>query len=131
MTEGEFKETTPKVLQSLEKLGLSSLVSRLIIFSEFITDLDVSTSKKQGYWKIEHWISRDEIPTMLISNEDKRLAFEVGIIGEQDSKQLRKITHIEIGKGRTEIEEISVDTSKLLDPRVILSSDQNPSDQQL
>jgi hypothetical protein len=135
MTYGGEKQTAPQVSESLEKLGLPPLVSNLITYSEFIPNLKINTSKEQGLWMIEHWRTTDmSVPTILISHEDNRMAYEVSISDEEDGLQRREVTHIQMGRGRTEVAEITVDTSQLLHPKDILASKQslaqNPSDQQ-
>jgi hypothetical protein len=135
MTDGVYKETAPQINESLETLGLPNLVSQMIRYSDFIANLDIQTSKEQGFWKIEHWISRDSILTILISNEDENVGFEINIVEGNNRIQKRRVTVIKMGREdrnpeRTELDLIEVNTEDLLDPNIILSSDQNPNDLQ-
>lgn len=132
MTDRGYKETAPQIRERLENLGLPHLVSQLILFSEFIPNIDIQTPRELGSWRIESWSSREDIPTILISNERDCIAYEVNIIGEENEVQKRKITEILIGKGeRTELNIVEIPTEKLLEPdTIILSSAQSPNDQQ-
>lgn len=132
MTDGGYKETAPQVKESLDFSDFPNLVSQMILFSEFVPNLDIQTPKEQGFWRVETWTSREDIPTILISNERECIAYEVNIIGEENEVQKRKITEILIGKGeRTELNIVEIPTEKLLEPdTIILSSAQSPNDQQ-
>lgn len=127
MTEVEKKYTAPQEIENFDSLGIDPLVSTILKQLLFIPNSELHINQ----WRIESWFE-GETPTILISDEEQKIAYEVAIIDDSATEERRYITEIEMGKGRRSNKGfLPIKKEFLTDLDTIRSSDQIPNDQQL
>jgi hypothetical protein len=133
MIERGHKNTAPLTIESLEEKGLPDLVSQIILYSSFSPGFDTKLSREKGFWHIEHWVTRDNEPCILITREDINIGYEIIITEESENKQTRNITSIEFGEktSRIDLGKIDVKTNELSEPESKLFWVRNPNAEQL
>jgi|GEM_PF-6700948 len=127
MTEVEKKYTAPQEIENFDSSGIDPLVSTILKQLLFIPNSELYINQ----WRIESWFE-GETPTILISDKEQKIAYEVAIIDDSATEERHYITEIEMSKGRRSDKGfLPVNKESLIDLDTILSSDQSPNNQQL